>query len=150
MAHRSSRSSRVVAPRRRKGWALGPGSDAVTAISASASGFLGTAAASASDGQTIIRVRGRFAAFLSAASAVGDGYQGAMGIGVTTTAAILAGIGSVPTPITEIGWDGWMYWQAFGIHSGKTTEADGSASIDFEVDTKAMRKIDFDESLFAG
>jgi len=149
---RISRGS-IRAPRRRKGWEEGPGGVALTTVAATGSAFLGTVANPAQDGLTLIRTRGRFAAFIGNATSVGDGYQGAFAIGITQAAATAVGITAVPTPITEQDWDGWIFWQAFGVHSqvDKTVSlAPGAAgAIDFEVDSKAMRKLDLLDSIYA-
>ena len=102
---------------------------------------------------TVIRIRGRFSAFLNSYTSAGDGYQGAFGIGVATSAAFNAGVASLPTPITEQAWDGWMYYTIFGVHGSL---AAGSSSVgvhsntafDIEVDTKAMRKVSDEITVF--
>ena len=138
--------------RRRRGWSAGPGGTAGVTQSGSGAVFLGAVANLLSDGHTLARLRGRFAAFLPVASAAGDGFQGAFAIGIATQSATAAGIGSVPTPITEQEWDGWLYHQYFGIHAGDRTAGDSnwvSASIDIEVDSKAMRKLSENSSIYA-
>ena len=151
---------RRISQRRRKGWDVGPGQagpqsqiSATTAVIASSAGAFGQ------DGLTVMRLRGEAMFFLSAATAVNDGFRGAFGIGIATTAAVVAGAASVPTPIGEQAWDGWMFWQplrliaAAPIDGSVSTDADGmnsvTASIRFEVDTKAMRKVAIDESIYA-
>ena len=95
---------------------------------------------------------------LTSAAAALDGFAGAFGIGVITAAAFTAGVGSVPTPITEIGWDGWLYHQFIDLRAPGLI--DGSAAVDVDimlsttaavripVDSKAMRKIGIDEVTF--
>ena len=111
------------------------------------------------DGVTIVRTRGMLALQLVSSAAISNGFQGAFGLGVATSAAVTAGIGSLPTPITEEDWDGWYYHSYFSILSGGVI--DGSAAGDQDltnphmaalrltVDSKAMRKLRVDETLYA-
>ena len=98
------------------------------------------------EGETIVRVRGLLTAGINSASAVGDGFSGALGIGIVTAAAAAAGVASVPTPLTEVGWDGWMLHQFFGAF--RTLGAGGNGEFDRVVlESKAMRKATEDDSL---
>ena len=90
---------------------------------------------------TIVRIRGDFAAYLVSAAAGADGFQGAVGIGMTSLEAFNAGIGSVPTPITQVGWEGWLWHSFFGVHAGRGVSGP-SDGVHLIVDSKAMRKID--------
>ena len=96
-------------PRRRTEWSEGVGGNAVTMISIGGNTLLGSFLVTTFGEETLVRVRGLLHCVLTAATAVGDGYFGAVGIGLATTAAVAAGAASVPTPITELGWDGWLY-----------------------------------------
>ena len=108
---------------------------------------------------TLVRTRGDLSLFLSIATDVG-GYHGAFGIAVASAPAVVAGILSVPTPITEEDWDGWLYHRYFSCFAGgaiaaatAAQQADQvnatSAALHFEVDSKAMRKLSVDESVYA-
>ncbi len=100
------------------------------------------------EGLTIGRIRGHLYVTQAAGTSAGDGFVGAFGICVVTTAAVTAGIASVPTPITEAGFDGWMYWTALAVQFRGTAVGDGPASyVEREVDVKAMRKNNIDETL---
>ena len=138
--------------RRRTTWEAGVGGTAAQGITAPSVGFLGLAVSGLMEGLTLLRTRGLFQAVLLSAVAAGDGFQGAWGIGRATDAAVLAGIGSVPTPITEQGWEGWLYWEAISIHAGfagaNDRNWDGSSQRSI-VDSKAMRKLDFDSTFYA-
>ena len=72
----------------------------------------------------------------------GDGFFGAFGIGVTTLTSFTVGVIAVPTPITEIDWDGWLYHTFFDIRQGQTGMSNGSGYQKIEIDSKAMRKFD--------
>jgi len=58
----------------------------------------------------------------------------------------------MPTPFTEISWEGWMYHEIVaGLGQKTATEENSGAGYDFfrgGIDTKAMRKIEGDETLF--
>ena len=147
---------RVQGARRRVGWEIGPKTGTTGAEqSATASGsLLATIGSGATtDGLTLVRTRGELLIRLSVADAVGSGYQGAFGIGVVTAAAFTAGAASVPTPITEDSWDGWLYHTYFQVLAQSTTLSDGtnalSAVFRQTVDSKAMRKLRLDDVVFA-
>jgi len=58
--------------------------------------------------------------------------------------AAAAGVASVPGPLTEMNWDGWLWYQSWAIRAFTATHADGvnaqSMLFDYEIDSKAMRK----------
>ena len=101
---------------------------------------------------TVIRMRGHASIYLQSADAVGAGFQGAVGIGIATSAAVAAGVASVPTPIDEEDWDGWMFHTFFDIRAITATIADGvnafAAVARIPIDSKAMRKFDEDMTMF--
>ena len=107
------------------------------------------------DGTTLVRTRGRLQIFLLSGTTAGDGFSGAFGIAVVTLAAFNAGVASIPTPITEQSWDGWLFWQAVQIHTAGALNGGVSTDIDqlggqisaqtFEIDSKAMRKLRIDD-----
>jgi len=78
---------------------------------------------------------------LSAATAALDGFVGAFGFGIVSENAFNAGVASVPTPVTDIAWDGWLWWQAICIKNSDGVESNqfGITRV-YQVDSKAMRK----------
>ena len=148
--------------RHRSSWEVGPetsGGGGPQAFSGTGPILAGTAVTITIDSLTLIRTRGEFLMYLISATAAGDGFHGAIGIAKATTAAVLAGVASVPTPITEEAWEGWLYHRYFSIiapgpmavataaqetlqHAGVT------AAVRFEIDSKAMRKANIDESFY--
>jgi len=150
---RSRRGSYPVrASQRRTGWEDGTGSTSPSAISGSTAGFVGLALAALVDGLTLVRTRGSINALLLTASAAGDGFQGAFGIGLATAAAVAVGILAVPTPITEQDWEGWLFWHTVSVHAGDRTAGDSNwnqATQRIEIDSKAMRKLGSDMALYA-
>jgi len=129
--------------RRRTHWTDIAG--AATIVS-SGSSLLATSVAS-HEGETIVRIRGLVTLVGSIFTADGDGFFGAFGVGVVTTAAATAGVTSIPTPITEGGWDGWMLHNYLAIERGETGVSDGAGFHRVVLDSKAMRKLNEDESL---
>jgi len=97
------------------------------------------------DGETLIRVRGSIQAFLTTVTAAADGMHCAVGIGVFTIEAFAAGVASVPSPLGDDDWNGWLYHRYFDLHGlqagSVAAGAGGTTSIQFEVDSKAMRKV---------
>jgi len=138
--------------RRSVGWALGPeASDGTTAATGKVLWTTGVVLSSVVKA-TIVRIRGQFAAYMNSASVAGSGFKGAVGIGITTTAAFTIGATAIPGPLTELDWDGWMYHRIFDVRTITATLADGVNAVGvvdrFEIDSKAMRKFDEDMTLF--
>ena len=148
--------------RHRSSWEVGPetsGGGAPQSISSSLAQIAGTATQATEDGQTLIRTRGELLAWIGSSSAANNGFHGAFGIAKATSAAVLAGVASVPTPITEEAWDGWLYHRYFTLFTGGTIAAataaqqadqvnSQTAALRFEIDSKAMRKFDVNEALY--
>jgi len=148
--------------RHRSSWEIGPetsGLGGPQAITGNQVILAGTFVNALIDGQTLIRTRGEFLCYLLTASAAGDGFHGAFGIAKATSAAITAGVGSVPTPVTEEAWDGWLYHRYFSVIApGPMAAATAAqealqhaattAAVRIEVDSKAMRKVDINEGFY--
>jgi len=138
--------------RRKTAWGEGVGGTGVTSIVATGSSFLGSSILPGVISSTIIRTRGLFRMFLRTATAAGDGFQGAFGIGLASAAAIAAGVSSVPTPVTENDWDGWLFHHMVGVHSasaGSEVADQPAAEYSFEVDSKAMRRFEPEMGVYA-
>ena len=76
----------------------------------------------------------------------------AVGIGIVTSDAFAVGVSAVPDPIDQMEWDGWLYHRFFDLHSSEAALGDqqnGLTSIQFEVDSKAMRKVADNMTLMA-
>ena len=150
MPHSRSGFSRPNRSRRQTGWEAGVGGTAVAALINDTPIFLGSGVQPQVDGLTLVRTRGLFSIELDVITAAGDGFFGAVGIGICTNAAFAAGIASVPSPIAEQGWDNWLYYQFFSVHGGVNAADDSfSSSSKIEIDSKAMRKVTADETIFA-
>ncbi len=161
MARARSLNSRIPQSLRRKvDWGLGPSTGGVPggvqAISATGpvigtNGIFPTVSS-----PTIVRIRGYLSLYISVSSTALDGFHGAFGIGKVTTAAFTAGVASIPTPLTENDWDGWMYHQFFdctavmpvAVASTSKSVPSGPGAIYNEIDTKSMRKADQEDTFF--
>ena len=142
-----------VRTRRRVGWEEGTGGTGSETVGASSSIIVGSSLAVLADGFTLVRMRGHISAFLTAVTGAGDGFTGAFGIGLATTAAIAVGVSAVPTPITEQDWDGWLYWTPFWCRGVKASSTDGANAVSGafrqEIDSKSMRKVGESMSFYA-
>jgi len=128
-------------------------------ITATSTTFLGSAVTPTQDGLTAIRIRGQLLFTLTVSAAVNEGFAGAFGIGLATLAAVTVGATAVPTPRIEADWDGWLYHQFFALRSGGAIDGSvsgdhditnaASAVLRIDVDTKAMRKLREEDSIYA-
>ena len=100
---------------------------------------------------TIVRIRGIYQASLTVVSSALDGFAGAIGFGIVTAEAFAAGVLSVPSPITDASWDGWMMHEFFQLRVAAGTLGDGVnagiATVNIKIDVKAMRILDSDNVL---
>ncbi len=141
--------------RRKTAWQDGTGGTGAATFSSTTPAFLGSAVSPTVDGLTVIRQRGWLSGHLTVGSVNGN-LLGAFGIGFATQAAVTAGAGSVPTPLTEQSADSWLYWVPIQLSTPIAIVADTapageilSANFSIEVDTKAMRKFPQESSLYA-
>ena len=110
----------------------------------------GTVFTTALGTSTLARIHGYISASLVSVTSALDGFRGAIGIGKVQDEAFTAGVGSVPSPITEVDWDGWLMHHFFEIRAASGTETDSwvgnpYATYQKEIDVKSMRKIDEQE-----
>ncbi len=154
MARLSSVSRRVVVPRRRKGWEEGPGQIGLqAAISTSNNVIMASGASLLDDGSTLLRIRGMLTLQLTTATVAPGGFTGAFGINIVRGPAFAVGVSAVPTPITEQGLDSWIFWEAWSVTTVTATIADGvnavGCTVRIPVDSKAMRKLDLGDVIYA-
>ena len=137
-------------PRRRKTWIEGPGGLAGLSFSGTASQiFAGTPEPGA--GNTVLRIRGRVKVWLASAVSAGDGYAGAFAIGINDVSAVGIGATATPGPSTEPEED-WLFWSPVQLFAevAAGVSGNGATFLDYEVDTKAMRKLREGDTLWAG
>jgi len=134
---------------RRPSWSRGP--NGILQRTSSGAAIFATGAQANFDELTVIRIRGVFEIFLSVAAAALDGFDGAFGICRVSENAFNAGAGSIPSPLTDVAWDGWQAYQMFSLKAVTATIADGVNAVGvykrFELDTKAMRKTNITDVL---
>ena len=138
--------------RRRVGWEEGPGASAAENFLASGSAILGAGLQVLEDGVTLVRTRGSLSAFLvEAVSSPGDGFHCAIGIQVVTNDAFAIGITAMPTPISDMQFNGWLYHRFFDVHAPNSLIPSGGdvSQVVFEVDSKAMRKVSLGDTIVA-
>ena len=136
---------------RRTEWFEGVGGVTPVAFTASSVSLLGSGIITNVGEETLIRTRGLLDIFLKTAGSAGDGFFGAIGIGLVSSAAFTGGIASVPTPITELAWDGWLWHTFFSVHGDQVSgeAARGSGHYRKEIDSKAMRIVEGEMTLYA-
>ena len=128
--------------RRSTTWELGP--FGVRAFSAGTPLLVPTNAQALIDGLTIVRVRGEMLLQLATIDASLSGFS-RIGVGmcVVTENAFNGGSTTVPAPIADIGWNGWLWhWTGTitGTSSATTDVATSPAGIvRVPIDSKAMR-----------
>ena len=131
-------------------WDGGPGDENVINVTGNGIFFLGLGVTPLVAGLTAIRLRGLFSAWLVSATSAGDGFTGAVGVGLTTAASFAIGLTAVPTPLAEITWEGWLYHNFFSVHAGGASGLDApGAAQHIVVDSKAMRKFNDDMVIYA-
>jgi len=135
-------------PRRSSGvardWGAGPGSSVVTSRSSSGQDILGAGVQTTGSELTLLRTRGIFEIFLLSATSAGDGFFGAVGIGVFTDQAFTAGVASLPLPLSDTFSNVWLWHSFFSVHAGVAggLGAGAEAHQRIMIDSKAMRKFD--------
>ena len=160
MARSSISRSRVIRNQRRKvGWTVGPRTTAGGQV-ITGTGKVGATIAVAinADAITMVRLRGEMLFYLTAATALADGFDLAVGLAVVSDQAFAVGVTAIPGPLAEDNWDGWFYHRYVHIAAGGPIVAANvslepgqvnstSAAVRFEVDGKAMRKVKEGDSI---
>ena len=65
---------------------------------------------------------------------------------VVTDEAVAAGVGSMPTPITEMASDLWFLYQVWMAAESNLTDRSRSGNV-YSLDSKAMRRVDIGEDI---
>ncbi len=132
-------------------WGDGPESVAIQSVT-TAGATIVTQGLESLQHQTVVRVRGELAAWVTLATSVGDGFATMhAGIGIVSADAFAAGVGSMPNPRDDEDWPGWLWYHAgAAIVSLETTEIGRGpiASVRIPIDSKAMRKWRLNEIVF--
>jgi len=99
-------------------------------------------------GETVIRTRGTFSV-ASDQFAASELQIGALGICIVSDIAAAAGAASIPGPATNADWGGWFVHQYFSrwLEFASAVGIEPNFGMSFEIDSKAMRKIDENDRL---
>jgi len=146
---RSGRFIRGTVARRETLWFTSPGSLVVLAAANQAVLLqVLNAAALAIRPFTIIRSRGVVGISSDQTGATEDQHA-AFGCAVVSQQASAAGVGSIPTPVTDDGSDLWFVYQRLmaKIQFASVSGMDANAGKIYEFDSKAMRKVEDGEDL---
>jgi len=138
--------------RRKSSWTVGPGdSTPLHFDSSDENAFSGLNIIA--DGLTLVRTRGSFSAYLTAATATSDGFHGAFGYWHCFLAGLFGRNFVASASARSVNWDGWLYHRFFDCHLGDSIGGGGSnqapGAVQFEVDSKAMRKVSVNEVFVA-
>ena len=131
-----------------RGWELGPGGITQQTITTGSVTAIGAGLTTLGGQLTVMRTRGLLYVYLSAASNDGDGFHGAFGIIKVSDQAFAAGVASIPSPVNEAENNGWFVHQYISVHEG-FGGANGASTQRIDVDSKAMRKFDSEETIVA-
>ena len=136
--------------KRQTSWGFGPGGTGVKALISSGVSLLGSSLVPVNEGMTVVRTRGQVDLMLNSAVAASDGFQGAVGIGIASMAAVAAGVASVPTPISEQDDENWLWHHFFSVHAADITDFSQAGTYQrIEIDSKGMRKFPEGTSIYA-
>jgi len=93
---------------------------------------------------TLVRTRGEFGFRIAAAAAGNSITRGAFGMIVTSSDAVIAGVASVPGPLSD-SLNDWFVWVPFTvIHNASSQDAEYNFR---PFDSRGMRKLKFGEDL---
>ena len=104
-------------------------------------------------GLTLVRTRGSFELLMTAAAAITDRAQVAIGIGIVTDQAFAIGASALPGAFQEAGWDGWLFHQFINLSPSQTDAGGvllgrGPSVYRGLIDSKAMRKFNPENTMF--
>lgn len=132
-------------PRRKVQW-IGPAVQGYVSV-ANAGATLISVSTTFETAATLVRTRGQIS--VQPGSFAADlNIVGAFGCGIVSAEAGAIGITAIPTPFRDADWGGWYVWRSFSLHLDVQSAIGFSLEMEnFEVDSKAMRKVGQNESL---
>ena len=150
MARRSfgQRTARVGSQARLTEWGAFEVAIRFVGLGTSATAGAQSVGAIAAERLTLIRLRGHGFFHLDAGAAA-DSMIVAIGLIIVPTEARTAGVGSVPTPLSDMEAP-WIWHEIFTLGPAVSATDDGgdlSRNVQFAIDGKAMRKFRTDEEL---
>ena len=134
--------------RRATSWFTGPGEFTSKAFSADylVGALMNSATAVPGDGYTVVRIHGILEILLLLSTSGTDGFEGAFGMGIVSNEAHATGDVAIPSPLLDVGWEGWLVHRFFAIHASTAT---ATQRMQIDIESKAKRRIDAGEILFA-
>ena len=145
MARSRSFRGRPSGPRRLTQW-IGPADQGYVSVASAGKTIIGTAPFT--EAATIVRTRGQVS--VQPGSFAADlNVIGAFGVCIVSDEAVAIGVTAVPGPFDQADWTGWMVWRSFSLHLDVQSAVgfDVQGMMNFEVDSKAMRKVYPNETL---
>ncbi len=136
-------------PRRQTQW-VGQADQSYVAVGAGAKVIIASFSPSGVgfDKPTVVRTRGEVSVSPAVMSA--DTIQiGAYGLAIVSDQAFAAGAASIPGPWSDSDWGGWFVWRSFSYRF-EFNDATGimlPSSVQYEIDSKAMRKVGDNETI---
>ena len=139
---RGSRFQRTSGPRRQSSWQEGPFGQ-VVGVSGSSNNIFTTSQQIVAEGLTLVRTRGQLMVQLVTADALSKGFQYAFGVCMVSENAAGIGVTAVPSPLTDVAWDGWFVYETGWVLAvdSSVSETLGPASHVIDIDSKAMRRL---------
>jgi len=144
--HSRLRGRNLPSQRRKTAWDVA-NFGRVDGLAADGSSLFTTAFNVITGGITMVRLRGEIVIASSMTS--GDSADLAVGIGISTIEAVTAGVASLPSPIVDADWSGWMHHQFCSVSAITQSVTQQSQNYRFEVDSKAQRKTPLGQTIFA-
>ena len=127
---------------------IAPADQGLVAVSGAAKVLLAsTAGFGLGSAGTVVRSRGILQVSPQATSGSLT-HDGAFGLAVVSATAVATGITAIPGPFTDADWAGWYVHQfTGGVWDVGSDIGAQYAQIQWEIDSKAMRKVSGDEAL---
>ncbi len=124
---------------------IGPADQGYQTIGAGASVLISSFAVE--EPLTVVRTRGVVSIAPSNFS-INSVITGALGVGIVSSEALAIGITAIPGAWDDPEWGGWFVWRSFAWIFDVTTDVGRlNASVEFELDSKAMRKMDANSAI---
>jgi len=127
--------------RRRVSWGVGP--EGVLSISSGTPALFPNGSEAGLDDLTLVRIRGWVSIMLTGTNTALGGFP-RIGVGIcnVTQNAFGVGLTAVPSPLTDIAWDGWIWHEMLTVQGASSTldRQDPYATQRVQIDNKAMRK----------
>ncbi len=140
--------------RRKTAWDFGPNLTVVASTAVQKRVWTNGIALAAESQSTITRIRGQISLYLDLVTAAGDGFSGAIGLGIVTADAFAIGETAMPGPFSDPEWNGWIWHEFFTLRgvaaqsSGENIARNATADRQITIDSKAQRIFRSNEVLF--